>query len=44
VLSSGGLQLLDVLLGHVDQEGQVGGVSPQADCQGHAWSANGRIA
>jgi hypothetical protein len=44
VLSSGGLQLLDVLLGHVDQEGQVGRVSPQADCQGDAWSANGRIA
>lgn len=32
VLSSGGLQLLDVLLGHVDQEGQVGRVSPETDC------------
>jgi len=31
VLSSGRLQLLDVLLGHIDQQGQVGRVTPETD-------------
>jgi hypothetical protein len=32
VLSSGRLQLLDVLLGHVDQQRQVGRVTPETNC------------
>lgn len=31
VLSSGALQALDVLLSHVDEQRQVGGVAPKAD-------------
>lgn len=32
VFTTGTLQLLDVLLAHVDQERQIGRVTPQADC------------
>jgi hypothetical protein len=27
------LKRLDLLLGHVDQEGEVGGISPKTDCR-----------
>ena len=33
VLSSGRLESLDVLLRHVDQQREIGRVSPQADCE-----------
>ena len=32
VLSSGRLESLDIILGHVDQERKIGRVTPQADC------------